>query len=49
MYSVDLAWVQVDSIGIVETAKEVDGLGLHVCLLWVEHQVIFVGNMHKIS
>ena len=49
MYSIDLAQVWVDTIGIVEAAKEIDSLGLHMCLLWVEHQVIFVGNMHKIS
>ena len=40
---------RVDSIGIIEAAKEVDGLGLHMCFLWVEHQVIFVGDMHKVS
>ena len=22
---------------------------LHVCLLWVEHQVVFAGNSHEIS
>ena len=49
MYSIDLAWVWVDSIGIVETAKEIDGLGLHMCFLWIEHQVIFMSNMHEIS
>ena len=44
----NLAWVQVDTVGIVETAKEIDGLGFHVHLLRVEHQVIFVGNLHEI-
>ena len=48
MYSINLAWVWVDSIGIIETAKEVDGLSLHMCFLGVEHQVIFAGDMHKI-
>ena len=49
MYSIDLAWVWLDSIGIVETATEIDGLGFNVCLLWVEHQVIVVNNSHEIS
>ena len=44
MYSIDLAWVWVDTIGIIETAKEVDSLGLHMCFLWIEHQVLFVGQ-----
>ena len=43
------AQVCVDSIGIIKAAKEVDGLGLHVCFLWIEHQVVFVGDMHKVS
>ena len=49
MYSIDLAQVQVDTIGIVDTAKEIDGLGFHMRLLWIEHQVIFAGNSHEIS
>ena len=50
MYSINLAWVWVDSIGIIEASKEVDSLGLHVCLLWVEHQVILVQAIsHEIS
>ena len=44
-----LAWVWVDTIGIIKAAKKGDGLGLHMCFLWIEHQVIFTGNMHKIS
>ena len=38
----------VDSIGIVEAAKEIDGLGLHMCFLWVKHQIVFVGNLHEV-
>ena len=49
MYGIDLAWVWVDSTGIVETSKEVDGLGFNMCLLWVEHQVILVSDSHEIS
>ena len=48
MCSVDLAWVQGDSIGIIETAKEIDGLGFHMRPLWVEHQVIFASDSHEI-
>ena len=48
MYCVDLSWVWVDTIGIIEAAKEVDGLSLHVCFLWVEHQIIFMGNSHEV-
>ena len=49
MYSIDLSWVWVDSIGIVKAAKEIDGLSLHVCFLGVEHQVILVGSLHEIT
>ena len=49
MYIIDFSRVWVDTIGIVEASKEIDGLGLHMCLLWVEHQVIFVGSSHEIS
>ena len=45
---VNLPWVWLDTIGIIKAAKEIDGLGLHVYFLWIEHQVIFAGNMHKI-
>ena len=31
MYGIDLSWVQVDTIGIIEAAKEIDSLSLHVC------------------
>ena len=49
MSCIDLSWVWVDTIGIVKAAKEIDGLGLHVCLLWVEHQVVFASSLHEIS
>ena len=49
MYYIDLSWVWVDTIGMVNAAKEIDGLSLHVCFLWIEHQVIFAGNLHEIS
>ena len=49
MYSIDLARVQVDTIGIVKATKEISSLGLHMCFLWIAHQVIFAGNTHKIS
>ena len=48
MYSIYLSSVWVDTIGIVEAAKEIDGLSLHLCFLWVEHQVVFVGNLHEV-
>ena len=48
-YSIDLSWVWVDTIGIIEAAKEIDGLSLYMCFLWIEHQVIFVGNMQEIA
>ena len=35
MYSIDLSWVWVDTIGIVEAAEEVDGLSLHMYFLWI--------------
>ena len=49
MYSIDFSRVWVDTISIVEASKEIDGLGLHMCLLWVEHQVVCAGNSHEIS
>ena len=49
MYSIDLSQVWVDTIGIIEAAKELNGLDLHVCFLWIEHQVILAGNLHELS
>ena len=49
MYSINLSWVWVDTICIVKAAKEIDSLRLYMCVFcWIEHQVIFAGNMHKI-
>ena len=48
MYSFDLSWVWVDTIGIIEAAKEIDGLSLHMCFLWVKHQIMFAGNLHEV-
>ena len=41
--------VWLDTIGIIEAAKEIDGLSLHVCFLWVKHQIVFAGNLHEVS
>ena len=38
----------MDTIGIVEAAEEIDGSSLHVCFLWIKHQIIFVGNLHEV-
>ena len=48
MYCIDLSQVWVDTIGIIEAAKEIDCLGLHMCFLWIKHQIIFVGNLHEV-
>ena len=48
MYSINLSQVWVDTIGIIKAAKEIDSLSLHMCFLWIEHQVVFAGNLHKI-
>ena len=48
MYSIDFSRVWVDTIGIIEASKEIDSLGLNMCLLWVEHQVVFAGNSHEV-
>ena len=48
MYRINLSWVWVDTIGIIEAAKEVDGLSLHTCFLWIKHQIIFAGNLHEV-
>ena len=45
MHCIDLSQVQVDTIGIMEAAKEIDSLSF----LWIEHQVIFAGSLHEIS
>ena len=42
-------WVWVDTIGIIEAAKEIDSLSLHVCFLWIKHQIIFAGSLHEVS
>ena len=47
MYSVDLPWVWVDTIGIIEAAKEIDSWSLHMCFLWIKHQILFAGNLHE--
>ena len=39
----------MDTIGIVEAAEAVDGLSLHICFLWIKHQIVFVGNLHEVS
>ena len=39
----------MDTISIVEAAKEIDGLSLLMCFLWIEHQILFVGNLHEVS
>ena len=39
----------MDTIGIIEAVKEIDGLSLHMCFLWIKHQIVFVGNLHEIS
>ena len=49
MYSINLSQVCMDTIGIIEATKEIDILSLHMCFLWVKHQVIFAGNMHEVS
>ena len=46
MYGINLSWIWVDTIGIVEAAKEIDSLSLHVCFcvlntksyLWAIHK-----------
>ena len=48
MYSIDLSWIWVDTISIKEAAKEIDGWILHVCFLWVKHQIVFVGYLHEV-
>ena len=48
VYCIDLSWVQMNTIGIIEAAKEVDGLSLYVCFLWIKHQIIFEGNLHEV-
>ena len=48
MYSIDLSQVWVDTISIIEAAKEIDGLSLHMCFLWVKHQVVFARNLHEV-
>ena len=48
MYGIDLSWASVDTIGIIEAAKEIDSLSLHMCFLWVKHQIIFAGNPHEV-
>ena len=48
MYCINLSQVWVDTIGIIEAAKEVDGLSLHMCFLWIKYQIIFAGNLHEV-
>ena len=48
MYGIDLSSVWVDTISIVEVAKEIDSLSLHICFLWIEHQIIIAGNLHEV-
>ena len=45
----NLSCIWVDTFGIIQAAKEIDGFSLHVCFLWVEHQVVFAGNLHEVS
>ena len=40
MYCVNLSLAWVDTIGIIEAAEEVDSLSLHMCFLWITHQII---------
>ena len=49
MYGIDLSWVWVDTISIIEAAKEIDNLSLYMCFLWIKHQIVFVGNLQEVS
>ena len=48
MYGINLSWVWMDTIGIVEAAKEIDSFSLHMCFLWIEHQIIFAGDLYEV-
>ena len=40
--------VWVDTIGIMQAAKEVYGWGLYMCFLWIEHNSILVVYPHEV-
>ena len=49
MHSINLLWIWVYTIGIIQAAKEVYGWGLHMHFLWVEHNSILAAYLHKVS
>ena len=48
MYSINLLWVWVDTIDIVQAAKEVYGWGLYLYFLQIEHSSILAGYLHEV-
>ena len=48
MHSIDLCWVWVDTIGIIQAAKEIYRWGLYLCLLQIEHNSILAGYPHEV-